>query len=554
MDLALTLLKPRLLGIRNRWVKLSHTHNKGRDVVLFFFSLFIAGTTYWGLHWTLKHLKSMPDYLYINPSLPLGLIFLFLFGLLFVSSAVSALGSFYLASDLELIMAAPISRLALFISKTIYITFSVSWMPCTFLLPALLAFGTAYNAGWEFYVTIVVVFIPYFIIPVAIATIMSTLGMAIIDPRWIKVIAIGVIGVIIAGASYIAKLIISITTQSDNNAAILHAVSFFGRSNIWYSPSTWVSSILSEILHPIGTNISLRILILYLLTITLLCVAYFLIELLHLRGITRSRNNRLAVHKKRRSVKTFTPSLSQALMGKEWRAIFRDVAQSTQILFRSCLALLYLGNLTSFSGFGQAGDDGRWWQTLLFSLHACITAFFTTAIGTRVVFSSVSLEGRQWWILQTSPISTKEILYAKFRFWLFPIAIVSGIIFALGAFVISGRIDVTLAHLVLSLFTTYGLVGLGIGLGAYFADFDWEHPSQLALSIGGFVYMLCSVMLVMLNTIPLWFILKLSNSSVTVTRLSITLLVVVLIIVLNFMVTRIALSVGEKALKSDKFY
>jgi hypothetical protein len=163
----------------------------------------------------------------------------------------------------------------------------------------------------------------------------------------------------------------------------------------------------------------------------------------------------------------------------------------------------------------------------------------------------VSLEGKQFWILQTGPIEMRQVLKSKFSAWFPPVALISAILFAAGAYIIVGRIDVLVFYLVVSIFVSYGIVGLGVGLGAYFADFAWDHPSQLALSIGSFVYMLASAVLVIANIIPLGIMLRFSqaNSQATlIHNIAMTVLLGAIIALINVVLARAAMRLGESAL------
>ena len=46
-----------------------------------------------------------------------------------------------------------------------------------------------------------------------------------------------------------------------------------------------------------------------------------------------------------------------------------------------------------------------------------------------------------------------------------------------------------------------GLVGLSVGMGAYFAEFEWTHSSELTTGFGSLVYMLISVLLIAFNLV-----------------------------------------------------
>ena len=53
----------------------------------------------------------------------------------------------------------------------------------------------------------------------------------------------------------------------------------------------------------------------------------------------------------------------------------------------------------------------------------------------------------------------------------------------------------------------YGLVALGIGMGAVFSQFEWEHPAQISMSLGSFLFMIGSILLLSLNLLPLGLVL-----------------------------------------------
>jgi hypothetical protein len=147
-----------------------------------------------------------------------------------------------------------------------------------------------------------------------------------------------------------------------------------------------------------------------------------------------------------------------------------------------------------------------------------------------------------------------HLLRCKLIGWFVPIALLSAIVFASGVFLILEQVDLTVLYTALSLFISYGVVGTGIGLGAYFADFSWEHPTQLAMSIGSFVYMLICAALVMINLIPLTIILRIAPSTSTIhgiTNLAWTGLMVALTALANTSIAELSLRLGERRLRES---
>jgi ABC-2 type transport system permease protein len=549
------LLKPKWLSFRNRWRKQSLAKRRSQDIVIFFFSLGIMLGMYQGTRWLLTQINSLPFLVYAPPSLPLGLMLLMLLGMIMISALAAVLGGLYLADDIELVLATPVSTLSFYLARFTNASFMVSWMPFVFIFPVLLAFGQAHSAPISFYPLALATLVPYFVIPTACAVVLASLIMAVIDPRWTKFLIALCLVLALIGIVHVADLLSTVLSSRNDPNQILRFVSTLSTASSTWSPSSWAATACSELLVPSGKSFGVRLILLYAVAIFCTTVGYIFIELLHSRGYTRARNTTRAVRNapNRRAGRQRWSEPRLALISKEFRSIFRDLAQSTQVVFLIGICLLYLANLRMFVAIDSFPAETRvWWQNIFFIMHTSITAFFTSSICTRVVFSSVSLEGKYYWLLQISPIEIQSILKSKFLAWFVPISIVSAILFATGVFVIVGRWDVIAMYLVISFFVSYGIVGLGIGLGAYFADFSWDHPSQLALSLGSFVYMLASAALVIMNIFPLSILLRLEPATTNLLLFKniawITLLGS-LVAALNMGVAKGAMRLGEKALK-----
>ncbi len=72
-------------------------------------------------------------------------------------------------------------------------------------------------------------------------------------------------------------------------------------------------------------------------------------------------------------------------------------------------ATFYLQNLFSFLNLGLAG-------------------FVLSAVAVRFVFTAVSIEGRAFWIIRSSPLSLKKFLWSKFWTALPPLLVLSQIL------------------------------------------------------------------------------------------------------------------------------
>ena len=173
------------------------------------------------------------------------------------------------------------------------------------------------------------------------------------------------------------------------------------------------------------------------------------------------------------------------------------------------IATVYVYNLRLVSALDQLpAESVLWWRGLLFLINICLGAFVSTAICTRFIFPSVSIEGRAFWILRAAPLDLAALLQLKFKSWIGPVTLINAAVFTLGAYAIGAQIGVVILSFYLSICMAYGIVGLALGLGALFSDFSIESPSQLAAGLGSLTFMLSSTLLIFLSVAPLWGLLE----------------------------------------------
>src|SRR6184192_2012992 len=145
-------------GRAARWVLLS--------VFGVLFWAFIFGVVYR----LLKYFRGVQE---IGPLLAgklLGLILVGFFSILLLSNVITALSSFFLARDLDLLVAAPVDWLKLYGAKLLETAVASSWMVVLMAVPMFAAFGFAYHGGFVFGLLVLVVFIPFLVVPAVIGS------------------------------------------------------------------------------------------------------------------------------------------------------------------------------------------------------------------------------------------------------------------------------------------------------------------------------------------------------------------------------------------------
>ena len=80
----------------------------------------------------------------------LGLLLLSFASILLLSNIITALSSFFLARDLDLLVSSPVDWLTLYVAKLLETVLHSSWMVVLLALPMLAAYGVAYEGGLTF--------------------------------------------------------------------------------------------------------------------------------------------------------------------------------------------------------------------------------------------------------------------------------------------------------------------------------------------------------------------------------------------------------------------
>jgi ABC-2 type transport system permease protein len=184
-------------------------------------------------------------------------------------------------------------------------------------------------------------------------------------------------------------------------------------------------------------------------------------------------------------------TLRRELVLKELRLFFRDTTQWSQLILLAVLVVVYVFNIKFLPLRGEGVTFLL--QNIVPYLNLALAGFVLASIAARFIFPGVSLEGRTLWLLRSSPLRMRELLWAKFWVGTIPLLVL--------ALAIVGATDyllqVTEFMFAVSIGTitmlTFALAGLALGLGTMFPQFETENAAQIPTSFGGLVYMMASV-------------------------------------------------------------
>lgn len=535
-------LVPLLMGSRNRWRK-SDARGKllFRDGVLLLFAIGLMVLIYRGMLWMFRLTDQVSSAAFLNYTLPLGLIFAILMFMLLVSGIVTAAGELYLSDDLDLLLSSPLRFRSLYFGKLIQVALSSAWMPLVFLSPVILAYSSRFGMGVRFIPIVLLIVLPYFIIPASIALLVATLILRLIPARRARWILFAVLVLILWGIYQALSVLNLGFTGLNNTPELLRVVSAFSIADVRWLPSYWVSQAFREFLEPSPKGATVYLGLLYSGALICISASYLCVRSLHFATLAQASNfsggKRIQSLTSQgwitRAFGAIAPR-QRGLVVKDIKVLVRDLSQLAQVMLLVGIFLIYLYNLRVFVGFNSmTGSDAGWWKRFTIITNYCICAFITSSLCTRFVFPSISLEGRAYWMILASPLGLREYVKTKFWSWYLPVAIIASLVSTIGALAVGSDAAEIAINLVSSWITSYGLVGLAVGMGSFFARFDWESTSQLAVGFGNLVFMLLAAGLILINLGPVWFLFV---SKMSIPELPYAALYLVLLFLLLFLV------------------
>ena len=492
------LLVPKLLTARARAV----SGERGTALRWIFLGLF--GALFWAfiyfmLYRLLRYFRGVPE---IGPLLAgklLGLILVGFFSILLLSNIITALSSFFLARDLDLLVSAPVDWLKLYLAKLTETLVHSSWMVVLMSVPMFAAYGVVYDGGPFYPLIVLATFLPFLVVPTIIGSAITLLLVNIFPARRTRDI-LSVIAVLAAGGIVVLFRLIR-PERFARPEAFRSLVDFVallrGPTSPWL-PSEWVQRALMAWL---GRKTDL---LPYYLLWSTAAAAFVLGALLHRRfyaiGFSKAQESAQRWVKAGLMSKIGSRLLSRfgvvrrELVLKELRLFFRDTTQWSQLILLAVLVMVYVFNIKFLPLRGEGVTF--FLRNVVPFLNLVLAGFVLASIAARFIFPGVSLEGRTFWLLRSSPMSIRQLLWAKFWVGTLPLLILALAIVGITDYLLQVT-DFMFAVSIGSItMLTLAIGGLALGFGTLFPQFDTENAAQIPTSFGGLVFMMTSIALI----------------------------------------------------------
>jgi ABC-2 type transport system permease protein len=182
---------------------------------------------------------------------------------------------------------------------------------------------------------------------------------------------------------------------------------------------------------------------------------------------------------------------------KDLRIFFRDATQWSQLILLAVLLFVYVFNIRALPLY--TGEKVPYvLVTMVVFLNQGLGGFVLSAIAARFIFPSVSLEGRQLWLLRSSPLDLRAMLWSKYWVGTLPLLVLALVIGVVTNRILQAPPFMMLLSIVTTVCYTLAVGALALGMGVLFPQFDTENAAQIPTSFGGLVFMMSAVSLLAL--------------------------------------------------------
>ncbi len=494
----LHLLSPKWQSIRARAAK-KEQGSSGRAVLLVVLALVFWGFIFGVLFRLLRYFKGIPE---IGPLLAgklLGLVLVSFFGMLLLSNIIASLSTFFLAKDLDLLVAGPVDWLRLYFAKLTETCAYSSWMVVLLAVPMFLAYGIAFNGGPLFLIAVIGAFVPFLLLPAVIGSALTLILVNAFPARRTRDI-LTVIGLLAAGGLVLLFRLMrpEQLARPEGFKSLVEFIAVLRTPTSPWLPSEWVQAAVMSWLR--DEPDLLPFYLLWSTSAAFLVLGAVLHRHLYLKGFTKAQESGERWARTGRASAIFRRVLSplgivrRELVLKELRLFFRDTTQWSQLILLAVLIVAYVLNIKFLPVRGEGVTF--FVANLIPFLNLVLAGFVLASIAARFIFPGISLEGRTMWLLRSSPLAMRELLWSKFWVGTIPLMVM-----ALALVTLTGAMmHVTEFIMVVSIFTitmlTLGIAGLAVGFGTLYPRFETENAAQIPTSFGGLLFMMASIVLI----------------------------------------------------------
>ena len=405
-----------------------HTDSRGRFLLLGFVALLFWIAVFGIAFRVLRYFRSVEDIGNLMAGKVLDVILLAFLTILLLSNIITALSTFFLAKDLDLLVAAPVGGVRLYLAKLAETVVHSSWMVALLALPIFTAYGIVYKGGLLFPFVALAAFIPYLVLPAVVGTALTLLLVNVFPARrtseLLGLIATGAVVIVLVSLRFLRPEQLA---QPEGFRNLVDYLAALRTPTSAFLPSEWTASmVMNWLLHvaipgrwPSSGAAARRG-----------CPGGLAPRTTLFPGLLQSAGRGRAARSGGRSADR-CPECSagcrppeREFILKDLRLFFRDNTQWSQLILLAVLLMVYLFNIKSLPLHSGERVPFRL-VTLISFLNLGLAGFVLAAVAARFVFPAISLEGRQMWLLRSSPLDPRAMLWSKYWMGTIPLLVLA---------------------------------------------------------------------------------------------------------------------------------
>jgi len=433
--------------------------------------------------------------------------------MLFISNLVSAISTLYKSTETHFLMSSPLSHRKIFWIKFIDNVFYSTWATAIVGIPLFFAYSVVFELKWYYLFSSTLIVLTAFLLLPAFIGAISSIVFFILSGRFgfRKVMYAGIVLSVVVLVFYIrqnqlASVLLSV--HGDLNILNYYLRTLSTSDGSFFMPWNLLTSALKFARWNEPTTYVVHMSALLSSAFLGLFVTDFIAERFYFKAFLSSSgtfySRQKVNNKKKKDLHGFLwklflpfPSGMRSLLVKDIKLFLRDPSQWTQFGVLLVLLGVYLVNLKNVPL--SVGNTSLKLAITFANYGFC--GYILATLSVRFVYPSISMEGRSFWLVRSSPIKTSQIFWEKF--WL-----------AFGIFFIIAEVVAIISSVILAqsfsmvLLTSFGiltmsvsLISISVGLGILFPDFEESNPAKIASSGGGMITALISLIYVGLSVV-----------------------------------------------------
>ena len=493
-----TVLRPKWQATFAR-LREQKSEGTGKVVLLVLLGLGFWSAVFGVFYRVLRYIHSEQEIGTILAAKLLGVTLLAFASLLLLSNLITALSSYFLARDLDMLVAAPVDWLRLYLAKLGETLVHSSWMVVLMAVPIFTAYGIVYKGGPFFPIVVLAALVPYFLLPCVVGTGVTLVLVNVFPARrardLLSLVAIGAAGGLVLLLRLVRPEQLA-RPEGMNN--LLDYLGALRTPTSPFLPSEWATATIMNWLTRVADP--LPVVLLWTTAPAFVVLGALLHWKLYSNGFSKAQESPERFVRGRRwpsvlyTIAGAMPPARREFILKDVRVFFRDPTQWSQLILLGVLLVVYIFNIKSLPLF--SGERVSFFLvSLVVFLNLGLAGFVLAAVAARFVFPAVSLEGKQMWLLRSSPLDLSALLWSKYWTGTVPLLVLAVAITFTTNLLLQASQFMMMVSLGTMVLLTLAISSLALGLGALYPKFDTENAAQIPTGFGGLVFMMSAIVL-----------------------------------------------------------